>query len=98
MKKIQILGTGCAKCMKLTENAEKAAKEAGIEFEIQKVHDIKEIMNYGVMMTPGLAIDGEVKAVGKVLSVEEIKKGLILKNGVSFPQYFLNDFVFKVSF
>jgi small redox-active disulfide protein 2 len=74
MKKIQILGTGCAKCMKLTENAEKAAKEAGIEFEIQKVQDIKEIMNYGVMMTPGLAIDGQVKAVGKVLSVEEIKK------------------------
>jgi small redox-active disulfide protein 2 len=74
MKKIQILGTGCAKCMKLTENAEKAAKEAGIEFEIQKVQDIKEIMNFGVMMTPGLAIDGEVKAVGKILSVEEIKK------------------------
>lgn len=74
MKKIQILGTGCTKCMKLTENAEKAAREAGIEFEIQKVQDIKEIMNYGVMMTPGLAIDGEVKAVGKVLSVEEIKK------------------------
>ena len=60
--------------MKLTENAEKAAKEAGIEFEIQKVQDIKDIMSYGVMMTPGLAIDGEVKAVGKVLSVEEIKK------------------------
>jgi small redox-active disulfide protein 2 len=74
MKKIQILGTGCAKCMKLTENAEKAAKEAGIEFEIQKVQDIKEIMSYGVMMTPGLAIDGEIKAIGKVLSVEEIKR------------------------
>ncbi len=52
MKKIQILGTGCVKCMKLAENAEKAAKELGIEFEIQKVQDIKEIMNYGVMMTP----------------------------------------------
>jgi small redox-active disulfide protein 2 len=74
MKKIQILGTGCAKCMKLTENAEKAAKEAGVEFEIQKVQDIKEIMKFGVMMTPGLAIDGEVKAVGKVLSIEEIKR------------------------
>jgi len=74
MKKIQILGTGCAKCMKLMENAEKAAKEAGIEFEIQKVQDIKEIMNYGIMMTPGLAIDGQVKAVGKVLSIQEIKK------------------------
>ncbi len=74
MKKIQILGTGCVKCMKLAENAEKAAKELGIEFEIQKVQDIKEIMNYGVMMTPGLAIDGQVRAVGKVLSVEDIKK------------------------
>ena len=60
--------------MKLAENAEKAAKELGIEFEIQKVQDIKEIMNYGVMMTPGLAIDGQVRAVGKVLSVEDIKK------------------------
>jgi len=74
MKKIQILGTGCAKCMKLTENAEKAAKEAGIEAEVEKVTDIKKIMEFGVMMTPGLAVDGEVKAVGKVLSVEEIKK------------------------
>jgi small redox-active disulfide protein 2 len=74
MKKIQILGTGCAKCAKLTENAEKAAKEAGIESEVEKVTDIKKIMEFGVMMTPGLAVDGEVKAVGKVLSVEEIKK------------------------
>lgn len=72
--KIQILGTGCAKCTKLTENAEKAAKEAGVSAEIQKVQDIKEIVNYGVMMTPALAIDGVVKSVGKVLSVEEIKK------------------------
>lgn len=74
MKKIQILGTGCAKCMKLTENAEKAAKELGVEAEVEKVTDIKKIMEFGVMMTPGLAIDGEVKTVGKVLSVEEIKK------------------------
>jgi small redox-active disulfide protein 2 len=74
MKKIQILGTGCAKCMKLTENAREAAKQSGIDVEVEKVTDIKDIMNYGVMMTPGLAIDGQVKAVGKVLSVEEIKK------------------------
>jgi len=74
--KIQILGTGCAKCIKLTENAEKAAKEAGVEFEIEKVKDINKIMDFGVMMTPGLAIDGEVKSVGKLLSVEEIKKFL----------------------
>ena len=72
--KIQILGTGCTKCMKLTENAEQAAKEKGVSFEIEKVTDIKKIMDFGVMFTPGLAIDGQVKSVGKVLSVEEIKK------------------------
>ena len=76
MKKIQILGTGCAKCMKLTENAEQAARGAGIEFEIEKVTSINDIMNYGVMITPALAVDGVVKSVGKVLSVEEIKKFL----------------------
>ncbi|MFZ3114927.1 MAG: thioredoxin family protein [Syntrophales bacterium] len=74
MKKIQILGTGCAKCIKLTENAKKAAEEAGVAYEIEKVTDISKIMDFGVMMTPALAIDGEVKSVGKVLSVEEIKK------------------------
>ena len=74
--KIQILGTGCAKCIKLTENAEKAAKELGVDFEIEKVTDINEIMEFGVMFTPGIAIDGQVKSVGKVLSVEEIKKML----------------------
>lgn len=74
MKKIQILGTGCAKCMKLAENAHEAAKAAGVEFEIEKVTGINDIMNYGVMITPALAVDGVVKSVGKVLSVEEIKK------------------------
>jgi small redox-active disulfide protein 2 len=74
MKKIQILGIGCAKCLKLTANAEEAAKQAGIEFEIEKVTDLNKIASYGVMMTPGLVIDGQVKSVGKVLSPEEIKK------------------------
>lgn len=74
--KIQILGTGCAKCIKLAENAQKAAIEKGIPFEIEKITDINKIMDFGVMFTPGLAIDGEVKSVGKVLSVEEIKKML----------------------
>jgi len=73
MKKIQILGTGCPKCKKLTENAEAAAKMLGIEYEIQKVSDIKEIMQFGVMMTPALVVDGKVKVVGKVPSPEEIK-------------------------
>jgi len=74
MKKIQILGTGCPKCKKLTENAETAAKELGIDYEIEKITNINDIMNFGVMMTPALAVDGEVKVVGKVASVEEIKE------------------------
>jgi len=72
--KIQILGTGCPKCSKLTENAEAAAKALGTEYTIEKVTDINEIMSFGVMMTPALAVNGKVKAVGKVPGVEEIKK------------------------
>jgi small redox-active disulfide protein 2 len=74
MKKIQILGTGCPKCQKLAANAEQAAKGLGIEYEIEKVTDIQKIMNSGVMMTPGLVVDGNIKSTGKVLSIEEIKK------------------------
>ncbi len=77
MKKIQILGTGCPKCKKLAENAESAAKQAGIEYEIEKVTKINDIMKFGVMVTPALAIDGQIKAVGKVPSPDEIKKMLM---------------------
>ncbi len=73
MKKIQILGTGCPKCQALARNAEAAAREMGPEYELEKVTDISEIMKFGVMMTPALAVDGEVKAVGKVLTAEQIK-------------------------
>ncbi|MHC5060540.1 MAG: thioredoxin family protein [Planctomycetota bacterium] len=73
MKKIQILGTGCPKCNLLAENAETAAKQMGIEYEIQKVTEINDIMTFGVMVTPALVIDGQVKVVGKVASPEEIK-------------------------
>ncbi|MCD6393415.1 MAG: TM0996/MTH895 family glutaredoxin-like protein, partial [Planctomycetes bacterium] len=66
MKRIQILGTGCPKCKKLTENAEAAAKELGIEYELEKVTQINDIMKMGVMVTPALAIDGKVKVAGKV--------------------------------
>jgi small redox-active disulfide protein 2 len=76
MKKIQILGTGCPKCKKLAENAEAAAKELELEFEIEKVADINDMMKFGVMMTPALVVDGEVKAVGKVPSPDEIKQML----------------------
>ncbi len=73
MKKIQILGTGCPKCKKLAENAEAAAKDLGIEYDIEKVTNINEIMKFGAMMTPALSVDGEVKVVGKVSSPDEIK-------------------------
>ncbi len=74
MKKIQILGTGCAKCEKLAKNAQQAVKESGADCAVEKVTDILQITNFGVMVTPALAIDGEVKVVGKVLSPDEIKK------------------------
>jgi small redox-active disulfide protein 2 len=72
--KIQILGTGCPKCQKLTENTEAAAKELGLEYELVKIKEINQIMAFGVMMTPALAVDGVVKSSGKVLSPDEIKK------------------------
>ena len=74
MMKLQVLGTGCPKCKKLAENAEAAAKAAGIEYELVKVTDINEIMAMGVMMTPALAVDGQVKIVGKVPLPADIEK------------------------
>ena len=74
MKKILILGTGCPKCKKLAENAERAVRELDGGYEIVKVTDINEILSFGVMLTPALAVDGEVKSVGKVMNPEEIKK------------------------
>jgi len=74
MKKLQILGTGCRKCKKLAELTQEAAGSLGIEYEIEKVSDIQRIMSFGVMLTPALAVDGEVKVVGKVPSVDEIRK------------------------
>ncbi len=76
MKKIQILGTGCPKCKKLAENAKATIKDSALEYEIEKVTDITEIMKFGVMMTPALAVDGEVKVVGKIVSPDEIKNML----------------------
>ena len=76
MKKLQILGTGCPKCKKLAQAAEEAAKELGIEYELEKIADIGEMMKFGVMMTPALVIDGKVAAAGKVPSAGEIKKML----------------------
>lgn len=74
MKKIQILGPGCPKCKLLLANAQTAAKDLGVDAVFEKVEKIQDIMKFGVMMTPALVIDGQVKSAGKVLSVEEIKK------------------------
>ena len=76
MKKIQILGPGCPKCRKLAENVKVSVEQLELDFEIEKVTDINEIMKFGVMMTPALVVDGEVKAVGKVPSLDEIKQML----------------------
>ena len=70
--KIQILGTGCPKCKVLAANTEQAIKDTGVDAEIEKITSIMEIAKFGIMTTPGLAIDGEVKSVGKVLSPAEI--------------------------
>jgi len=69
----QVMGPGCAKCNQVAENAAAAAEALGIEYEIVKISDFNEMMKFGVMMTPALAIDGDVKAVGKVPTTDEIK-------------------------
>ncbi|MEM2991402.1 MAG: thioredoxin family protein [Halobacteria archaeon] len=72
--KIEIIGTGCPKCKKLEENVRKALEELRMKAEIAKVMKIEDIIERGVMVTPGLAIDGELKSAGRVLSAEEVKK------------------------
>ena len=71
---IKILGTGCPKCKKLNESTQLALQELGISVKIEKVTDINKIIDYGVMMTPALVIDNQIKSVGKIPTVEEIKK------------------------
>ena len=76
MKKIQILGTGCPKCKTLFANTEAAVKASGLEAQIEKVEKITDIMKFGVMTTPALVIDGQVKSAGKVLSADDIRQFL----------------------
>jgi len=73
---IKVLGTGCASCKKLEANVREAVEELGIEATIEKVEDFKDIMSYGVMKTPALVVDEEVKVMGRVPSAEDIKKYL----------------------
>jgi len=73
MLKLHVLGSGCPKCTRLAENVRAAADELGLQYELEKVTDINEIMRYNVMTTPALAVNGEVRVTGKVPGVEEIK-------------------------
>ena len=76
MKLVQVLGPGCPKCETLKKNAEQAVQQAGVEATVEKITDINVITGFGVMMTPALVVDGEVKVVGKVASADEIRKFL----------------------
>ena len=73
MTKIQVLGPGCSKCKVLFDHADQAARELGLEYEIEKVTDISTIMGYGVMTTPALVVNGEIKLAGRAPSVEQLK-------------------------
>ena len=77
--KLQILGSGCAKCEKLYKLTEEAAKSLNLDFEMEKVTDINQIMSFGVMLTPALVIDGEVELVGILPSMDKMKKILSSK-------------------
>ncbi len=72
--KIEILGTGCPKCKKTKETIDKVVKQTGVDAEVVKVDDIEKIMSYGVMITPAVVVDGEVKLTGKVPDEKDIKK------------------------
>ncbi len=74
--KIEILGPGCPRCQSLDANVKEAVKELGLDAEVVKVTEMGKIMSYGVMSTPGIAVDGKVKGYGKLFSVDEIKKML----------------------
>jgi len=76
MKKVQVVGPGCAKCTQLAELAEKAAGEMDIQYELEKVTELDDILNFGVMITPALVVDGDVKIAGKVPKLDDIKKML----------------------
>lgn len=76
MKSIKVLGTGCPKCKQLADLVAQVADEMGVQYELEKVTQISDIMKFGVMMTPGLVVDGVVKATGKVPSASQIREFL----------------------
>lgn len=74
MKKLQVLGPGCSRCKMLAERCEAAAKELGIEYTIEKITDVNEMMKFGIMATPALVVDGAVKVMGRVPTADEVKR------------------------
>ena len=74
MKELHVLGTGCPKCVKLAENTAAAAKALGLAYRLTKVTDLQEILRFGVLMTPALVVDGQVKVAGRVPSPDELRK------------------------
>jgi len=81
--KIQILGPGCTKCETLTEHTERAARELGLDYDLEKITDLGKIVEFGVMSTPALVVDGELKAFGHVLSTPKLKAILAEKGQVT---------------
>jgi small redox-active disulfide protein 2 len=77
VKKLIVLGPGCPRCDQLLRLTGQAAEELGIEYHLEKLTDITRFSDFGVMMTPGLIVDGELKVQGKVPSIEEIKAMLV---------------------
>ncbi|UCC45336.1 MAG: TM0996/MTH895 family glutaredoxin-like protein [Candidatus Zixiibacteriota bacterium] len=76
MKEVKVLGPGCPKCEHLMKQTEQAVQELGLECSLEKVTDIQQITSYGVMMTPALVVDGQVKVTGKVPSLDDLKEML----------------------
>lgn len=74
MKEIKVLGPGCPRCAKLAQMTREAANELGLDYHLEKITDIRDFPTYGLMMTPGLVVDGQLKVQGKVPSIDEIKE------------------------
>ncbi len=78
---IQVLGTGCSRCKTLFETVNQAVRETGVDAQVEKVEDIQKIMDYEILMTPGLVIDGYVKVAGRVPNLEEVKRLVLAAKG-----------------
>ena len=76
MMQLKVLGPGCARCEQLAEITKQAAAELGVEYELEKITDLSEFLDYGLMMTPGLVVDGQLEIQGRVPTVQQVKEVL----------------------